>query len=151
MNLSRRDDHHSVNHPLTRLHDEITRTFERFFENPLLTQPMPYMPAINMKEEAERFVIEAELPGIDPNMVEIEAHGQTLIIKGEHKRTEQKKEERMHRVERRYGSFHRSITLPEYANLDHVTAEYEHGLLTITVPKHTEPTPRRIEIKKREA
>lgn len=151
MNINRRDRHLPVHYPLSRLHDEITRTFEQLFENPLLTHPMPYMPAINMKEEENQFVIEAELPGIDPNVIEIEAHGQTLVIKGEQNETEQKQEENMQRLERRYGSFHRSITLPEYANLDHVNAEYEHGLLTITVPKHNDPPPRRIEIRRRES
>ncbi|AUS09308.1 heat-shock protein [Laceyella sacchari] len=139
----------SNHHPITRLHQEINRTFERFFENPLLTHPMPYMPVIHFKEETDRFVIEAELPGIDPNVVEIEAHGRSLIIKGEHKQTRQTQGENMHQAERRYSSFHRSITLPETANLDQITAEYEHGLLTVTVPKHDAPSPRRIEIKQR--
>jgi HSP20 family protein len=135
-------------HPLSQIHREINRTFERFFEEPFFAHPMPMMPAINLREEEHQYVIEAEMPGLSEKDLDIEVHGNMLTIKGERKSEEQKQGERMHIVERKYGSFHRSITLPQNANMDHITAEYENGVLTITVPKDRSKEPRKISIKK---
>lgn len=88
---SRRNLHNPV-HPLSQIHSEINRTFERFFENPIWNESMPKMPAINMKEEGNQYVIEAEMPGLRDEDVEIEVHGGQLTIKGERKQESKKKE-----------------------------------------------------------
>ncbi|MBA4544013.1 MULTISPECIES: Hsp20/alpha crystallin family protein [Thermoactinomyces] len=133
-------------YPLAQIHSEINRAFERFFENPAWTHPMAMMPAINMKDDGNQYQIEAEMPGIEEKDVEIEVHGRQLTIKGERTQEERKQGERMYISERRYGSFHRTVTLPEDANLDHITADYENGVLLITVPKVPGKEPRKIRI-----
>ncbi|MGA9173469.1 MAG: Hsp20/alpha crystallin family protein [Thermoactinomyces sp.] len=135
-----------VTYPLAQIHSEINRAFERFFENPVWGQPMSMMPAINMKDEGNQYRIEAEMPGLEDKDVEIEVHGRQLTIKGERVQEEQKQGERMYISERRYGSFHRTITLPEDANLDHITADYKNGVLLITVPKDPGKEARKIKI-----
>jgi HSP20 family protein len=135
-----------VTYPLAQIHSEINRAFERFFENPVWGQPMSMMPAINMKDEGNQYRIEAEMPGLEDKDVEIEVHGRQLTIKGERVQEEQKQGERMYISERRYGSFHRTITLPEDANLDHITADYKNGVLLITVPKDPGKEIRKIKI-----
>ena len=101
---SRRNLYNPV-HPLSQIHSEINRTFERFFENPIWNESMPKMPAINMKEEGNQYVIEAEMPGLRDEDVEIEVHGGQLTIKGERKQESKKEGEHMYIEERSYGSF----------------------------------------------
>jgi HSP20 family protein len=134
-------------HPIVRIHHEINRAFERFLGDPHF-RTMPMMPAINMKEEADRYVIEAELPGIEDKDIDIEIHGNTLTIKGERRMEERREGERMHIFEHRYGAFHRSVTLPDHALLDHIEAERENGILRIFVPKDQSKQPRKIPIRR---
>jgi HSP20 family protein len=147
-NRSRRNLYNPV-HPLSQIHSEINRTFERFFENPIWNESMPKMPAINMKDEGNQYVIEAEMPGLRDEDVEIEVHGGQLTIKGEQKQESKKEGEHMYIEERSYGSFYRTVTLPQDANLDHITADYENGLLIITIPKDPEKEPKRIKINRK--
>lgn len=134
-------------HPLAQIHHEINRAFQRVLGEPY--QPFTQMPILNLREEEKRYVIEAELPGMDPQEVDIEVHQNTLTIKGEHRQEKKREEQRMHIMERRYGSFHRTITLPENAQMDQITADYENGLLLISIPKDQNKPPRKIQINRR--
>ena len=135
----------------TMLQDEIQQVFDRFFqsgenqdESSVVTSQ--WAPMVDIKEEADRFVIYADLPGIEPKDVEILMDKGILTIKGERKSESNEQTERYSRVERRYGSFHRRFALPDSADADGITASGRHGVLRIDIPKRPQATPRRIQV-----
>ncbi len=101
---------------------------------------------LDVSETENEFVIKASLPGVKPEDVQITVHGDTLTIRGECKAEEEKKGEQWHLRERRFGSFQRSVTLPVPVSSDRADARYEHGVLTLTLPKAEEARPRQIKI-----
>jgi HSP20 family protein len=108
-----------------------------------------WAPPVDIFENADNIVLKAELPGIDPKDVEIRVEDNTLYLKGERKFEREVKEENYHRVERSYGSFARSFSLPNSIAAEKVVADYKDGLLTLTMPKREEAKPKtiRIEVK----
>ena len=106
-----------------------------------------WLPAIDVFDAKEAVVLKAELPGMDPADIQIEVEDNVLTLKGERRFEEEVDEERYYRVERRYGSFQRSLALPQGMQAAAISASYEDGVLTITVPKVEEEKPKRIEIK----
>jgi HSP20 family protein len=108
-----------------------------------------FNPAIDIREGDNNYTVTAELPGIDPKEVEITLQEGTLLIKGEKKLEQENKGEGYHKVERSYGSFMRSITLPKGVDIEHIDASFNNGLLTLSIPKLPEQKPeaRKIEIK----
>ena len=133
------------------LQDELKQVFDRFFqagdnqdESSVVTSQ--WAPLVDIKEEAERFVIYADLPGIDPQDVEVLMDKGILTIKGERKGETSEQTERYSRVERRYGSFHRRFALPDSADPDGIAASGRNGVLVITIPKRPETKPRRIQV-----
>ena len=92
-------------------------------------------------------MVKAEVPGMDAKDINISVTGDVLTIKGEKKSEREEKEENYHLVERSYGSFSRSMTLPAAVNLDKIEAKYDKGVLTVTCPKKEEVKPKAIEIK----
>jgi HSP20 family protein len=141
--------------PLSRLRSEVERVFDDFpFRLPRLQfetfGTALAAPAIDMKETAKTFKITAELPGMNPDEVEVSLDDGMLRIAGE-KKEEREEDERGYRVsERRYGAFERLIRLPALADDEKIEARFKDGVLTVTVPKSgsAEPQTRRIEIKK---
>jgi len=105
-------------------------------------------PAVDIYESENQLVLKAEIPGVDEKDVEIKIEDNTLSIKGERKFEKETKEENYHRIERSYGSFYRSFTLPNYVDQDKIHAEHENGVLKITMPKRTELKPRKVKILK---
>ena len=105
-----------------------------------------WAPPVDIFENADNIVLKAELPGIDPKDVEIRVEDNTLYLKGERKFEQEVKEEHYHRVERSYGSFARSFSLPNSIDADKVVADYKDGLLTLTMPKREEAKPKTIKI-----
>lgn len=103
--------------------------------------------AVDIYETKDDVVVKASLPGVKPEDVEVSVVGDTLTIKGEMKEEKDIKEENYIRKERRYGSFCRSFTLPVSVNPDKATAEFENGVLTLTLPKAEEVKPKTIAIK----
>ncbi len=101
-------------------------------------------PPVNVYDDGEAFVVRAEIPGIDPETVEVQATYNSLSLKGERKRPEQEKEASFHRRERGYGSFSRSLNLEQPVNPDKVQANYRLGVLEIILPKADEAKPRKI-------
>lgn len=135
-------------HPIHPFRQEMERMMSRFFDSPFFRGDSSlFQPAFNLKEHEGHYHIEAELPGISPEDIQIEAHGNTLTIRGEkHRKKEQEQEGQVHMVESQYGSFRRVITLPSDADMDGITADSDNGILHITVPKDQKQAPRRIEI-----
>lgn len=121
-------------------------TFARAFGDQQEVSRRAWIPPVDIYETGDSLVLKAELPGINPDDVEIRVEGGTLYLKGERKFEKDAKEENLHRVERPYGKFSRSFLLPSSIDSDRVKAEYQHGVLTLTMPKREEAKPRSIKI-----
>ena len=132
------------------LHDEIKQVFDRFFSqddtDASAVATAQWVPRVDLKEESGRFVIYADLPGIDPKDIEVQMDKGILSIKGERSSESTTETERFSRVERRYGSFHRRFALPDSADPEGITASGRNGVLEIVIPKRPETTPRRIQV-----
>jgi HSP20 family protein len=132
------------------LQDEIKQVFDKFFNaddtdaSSVVTSQ--WVPRVDIKEEADRFVIFADLPGVDPNGIEVQMDKGILSIKGERSTGASEDGARFSRVERAHGVFYRRFALPDSANPEGVTAAGKHGVLEITIPKRPETTPRRIQV-----
>lgn len=107
-----------------------------------------WTPSVDIFETENELVLSAEIPGIDEKDIEIKLEDNTLILKGERKFEKETKEENYHRIERAYGSFHRSFTLPPYIDQDKINAEHQDGILKIVMPKMPELKPRKVKILK---
>ena len=105
-----------------------------------------WAPPVDIFENADNIVLKAELPGIDPKDVEIRVEDNTLYLKGDRKFEKEVKEQNYHRVERSYGTFTRSFSLPNSVDADKVGASYQDGVLTLTMPKKEEAKPKTIKI-----
>ena len=105
-----------------------------------------WVPAVDIKEEPDAFVIKADIPGVDPEDIEVNMEHGVLTIKGE-KETEKKDEKDGYkRVERTYGSFYRRFALPDMADPDKITAESHHGVLEVRIGKQDKVQPRKISV-----
>ena len=134
----------------TQLQDEIRNVFDRFFSNEETDQSnvvtSQWTPRVDIKEEDTRFVIFADIPGVDPQDIEVQMDKGLLTIKGERREEKTDESERYSRIERRHGVFHRRFALPDSADPDGITASGSNGVLTISIPKRPESTPRRIQV-----
>ncbi|AKH39221.1 MULTISPECIES: Hsp20/alpha crystallin family protein [Nitrosomonas] len=105
-----------------------------------------WVPSVDIKEETDKFVLLADLPGVKPEEIDVSMENGVLTIKGE-KRTEAKAEkEGYKRVERTYGSFYRRFSLPDTANSDAISAVSKHGVLEIVIPKRESVQPKKINV-----
>jgi len=101
---------------------------------------------LDVCENENEFVVKAALPGVKPDDVQITVHGDTLTIRGESKAEQDKQGEHWHLRERRLGTFQRSVSLSTPVNSDKAQAHYEHGVLTLTLPKSEAAKPRQIKV-----
>lgn len=101
---------------------------------------------LDVSETENEFVVKGSLPGVKPEDVHITVHGDTLTIQGESKSEQEKKGERWHLRERRFGSFQRSLSLSTPVNSDKAQAQFEQGVLTLTLPKSESAKPRQIKV-----
>ena len=129
------------------LRDAMDRLFDDAFTRPLSLRDAWSVPAIDMYQTDDEIVVKASLPGIKADEVQINVTGEVLTLKGEIKHEEDKKEKAWHIHEQRYGSFERSVALPTDVVADKAKAEFENGILTITLPKAEEVKPRTITVK----
>jgi HSP20 family protein len=105
-----------------------------------------WAPAVDIKEESDKFVLHADLPGVKPEEIDVSMENGVLTIKGE-KRTEAKTEkEGYKRVERTFGSFYRRFSLPDTANPDAISAATKNGVLEIVIPKRESVQPKKINV-----
>jgi HSP20 family protein len=105
-----------------------------------------WTPAVDIKEEDERFVLKADIPGVDPKDIDVTMEDGVLTIKGERKHESEEEANGYKRVERSYGSFYRRFSLPDTANAERVTAKGKDGVLEVSIPKQEKVQPRRITV-----
>lgn len=132
-----------------RLRQEMDSLFDRFFEGfPRLgiTRRMGLTPVIDLYETKDDIIVKAEIPGIDSKDINISLSGDVLSIKGEKRQEKVDKDDNLHRVERSYGSFSRSVRLPCEVEEEKITATYKKGVLNVRLPKCEPAKPKRIKI-----
>lgn len=105
-----------------------------------------WVPPLDVRETEDRFVVTVDLPGMEPDEVEVTFEDGLLAIRGQREFTREVDEEHYHRIERSFGSFARSVRLPRTANAEKIEAEFDKGVLTVEVPKRDEAKPRTIEV-----
>jgi HSP20 family protein len=106
-----------------------------------------WRPAVDIREESDRYVIVADIPGVDPKDLEITMEGGVLTIKGERASDKEESHEGYKRVERVRGTFYRRFSLPDSADADHIEAKGKNGVLEIVLPKLEKVQPRKITVK----
>ena len=134
---------------LNSLQSEMNRLFNTFFDVPPGNGgggARRWVPAMDLVETEEHFVLRADLPGLTENDVAIELEDNVLTLSGERKSEHEERKEGYYRVERASGTFARSLTLPEGIDPDRVEASFENGVLEVRVPKPEERKPRRVSI-----
>jgi HSP20 family protein len=104
------------------------------------------VPAVDIKEEAQQFVIEADIPGVDPKDIEIFMENGVLTLKGERQSVNEEEAKNYKRVERTHGTFYRRFSLPDTADAEKVTASGQNGVLQITIPKRELALSRKITV-----
>ena len=129
------------------LREAMDRLFDDAFTRPFSLRDGWSVPAIDMYQTDNEIVVKASLPGIKPDEVQINITGEVLHIKGEVKAQEEKKDKAWHIREQRWGAFERSVVLPTDVVADKAKAEFENGVLTISLPKAEEVKPKIINIK----
>jgi len=129
---------------------EVSRAFGRLFDvadgDRSGVVASEWAPRVDIREEDKRFVIAADIPGIDPKDIEINMDKGVLSIRGERKAEHKDENGKYTRVERTHGVFHRRFALPDSANADAIRATGRHGVLEIEIPKRPEAAPRKIDI-----
>lgn len=135
---------------------EIERMFDRLMRSPLMgdndlvpSMGGPWMPSVDISETENEIVLRAEVPGINPEQIDITVSGDRLIISGEKSEEHEEKEEHYYHCERRFGAFERSIELPSTADVEKISADHTNGVLTVHVPKHEAAKPKRVQIESR--
>jgi HSP20 family protein len=134
--------------------EEMERRFEDIFGHPFLpavwrrlpVEERGWAPAIEVFEREDKFVVKAEIPGMKEEDIDVSVVGDTLTIKGERKAESEVKEEDYYCCERSYGGFFRSITLPSTVDARKIEADYENGILEVSLPKAAEVKPKKISI-----
>lgn len=131
---------------------QLNRLFEDAFRGWSLTngQESPltgaWIPPVDVMEDKDQVLINAELPGVKPEDVKISMENNLLTIRGEKHQNAEQSNERVHRYERSYGVFERAFTVPSTVDAERITARYEHGVLTVTLPKAEKAKARQISV-----
>lgn len=132
---------------LTSLQSDIDRAFRTRGSEVQLRSTAGLVPLVDIHEDVEAFYFDVELPGLKKDDIEVKVEDSILYLKGEKRREAEKKEKNYYRVEREYGSFARSFSLPETADTSKVNAEYRDGLLHLKIAKKEAAKPKRIDVK----
>lgn len=128
---------------------DIQREFDRLFGDIGKDFGMfrkDWAPAVDLSETDDAYLIEADVPGIKQQDIQLEVDGQIVTIKGERKEEVEQDEDRYHRVERHSGAFRRAIRIPGVFDADAAKATFENGVLRVTLPKREESKPKRIKV-----
>ncbi|NIR31232.1 MAG: Hsp20/alpha crystallin family protein [Gammaproteobacteria bacterium] len=128
---------------LGRLFDE-TRTWPEQDASSVVTSH--WAPAVDIREEDDRFVLTADVPGVEPKDIDLLMEDGMLVIKGERRWSDEERRESYRRVERSYGVFYRRFALPDNANPEGIQAKSRDGVLEVTIPKQEKEQPRRITV-----
>jgi HSP20 family protein len=132
---------------LSTLQNEMNRLFGTYFDTPAAPSgARRWVPAMDLVETPEHFVLKADLPGLREQDVKIEVEENVLTISGERREEHETKREGYHRIERSTGAFSRSLTLPKGVDAGRISATFADGVLTVEIPKPEERKPRRVSI-----
>ena len=138
--------------PWNRL-NQLTREMERVFDRRAVdadestqSATADWVPAVDIKEEENRFLVVADIPGVDPSEIEITMDNGLLTIRGERSSENTEEREGFKRVERSRGTFYRRFALPDTADVENVTAKGKHGVLEVVIPKQERAQPRRVTV-----
>jgi HSP20 family protein len=137
---------------LNSIQQEMNRLFNTFLDTPGAggsasdARIRRWIPAMDLVERDDHFILKVDLPGLTQDDVKVELQDNVMTISGERKQAEEHRADGYYRLERAFGSFSRSLTLPEGVDADAVTAKFENGVLEVTVPKPAERKPRRVAI-----
>lgn len=129
-----------------RLHENMNRLFEDFWRTHRQPSVESYIPACDIEETAGHYVMSFDLPGMSKDDIEVQVEGNQLRISGERKREERKESAEVQRVERAYGRFYRSFSLPSGVEVDKIEANFENGVLTLVLPKAESAKTRQIKV-----
>jgi HSP20 family protein len=124
------------------------RLFEDAFTR-MLSEPQtnrPWAPAVDIYETENELVLKADLPDVDLKDIDVRVENQTLTISGERKFEKQDSGKGYHRIERNYGTFVRSFTLPNTFDTEHIAADFKNGVLSVTLPKKEAAKPRQVKV-----
>ena len=138
---------------LDSLQGEMNRLFSNFFDTPAASKggngggaTRRWIPAMDLVETQDNFVLKADLPGMSESDVNVELENNVLTISGERKTEHEEQHEGYYRLERATGSFSRALSLPEGIDADAVTAAFDNGVLTVRIPKPAQAKPRKVKI-----
>ena len=135
---------------LLSIQDEMNQLFGRVFgqqAGPGQAGQRAWAPALDIAERPDAYLVTVEVPGVKPEDLDITLEGGVLTVQGERRFQDESTDQQWHRVERRYGAFRRSITLPSQVQADKVEASFDNGLLHVLVLKAEAAMPKRIEIR----
>ena len=131
------------------LQDRINRVFRDSYSGAAQDDSLTtstFAPAVDVYEDEHKVTLKIEVPGIDEKDIDVRVENNTLTVHGERKIEKEEKEENYRRVERQYGSFTRTFTLPQTVDTENVSANYDRGVLKITLPKKAEAKPKQIKV-----
>jgi HSP20 family protein len=138
--------------PLATLRTEIDRLFDAVSRDPFgaldwaFAGGRGWTPAVDVAENDDELTVRAEIPGVDPKELQVSISGNQLVLAGEKKESSEKKGKDFYQTESRYGSFRRSIPLPESVDQEKVEADYTNGVLTIRLKKTQATPPKKVEV-----
>ncbi len=133
---------------LSNLQDRMNRLFQDFTpgrEDELMATGN-FVPPVDVYEDEHAVTLKFEVPGVEQKDIDIRLENNTLTVRGERRFEKEEKEENFHRIERRYGSFSRSFTLPNTVDPDQVNAEFDNGVLKVRLAKRAEAKPKQIKV-----
>ena len=133
---------------LDSLQGDMNRLFDRFFEGRGGNGNRRWIPAMDLVETEDHLVLRGDLPGVREDDVEIEIKDNVLTVSGERRAEGEEKSQGFYRVERSFGSFSRSLTLPRGVDADSIEAKFDNGVLEVRIPKPAEAKPTRVQIGK---
>lgn len=136
---------------LNNIQNEMNRLFNTYFDQPVTnghgdTANHRWVPAMDLVESADHYVLRADLPGLSEEDVNIQLQDNVLTLSGERKAEHESKEKGYYRLERALGGFSRSLTLPEGVDPDAVQAHFDRGVLEVRIPKPEQKKPRKVQI-----
>ena len=136
--------------PLREMEAAMNRLEKAFGRWPAWTEPLAtaeWAPAVDITEDDKEYLVKAELPEVKKEDIKVTVQDGTLSIVGERKSEKEEKGKRFHRIERSYGTFERSFSLPDDADPNRITSDYHDGVLTVHMAKSPAATPKAIEVK----
>jgi HSP20 family protein len=128
------------------LQNRMNSIFQEFNRGDGDVSTAAFVPPVDVYEDEHKIVLKLEVPGMKESDLDIQLENNVLTVKGERKFEQEEKEENFHRIERRYGSFYRSFTIPNTVNPESVKASYEAGILKLDLEKRAEAKPKQIKV-----